>query len=808
MSARLSSFRSVALVGACLAAAACSRDIGSLDPAPFPTDPGVLVDGFPAGIRWEPFAGSSLEAISVDNTVKYRGSSSLKVTVPGPGSYAGGAFVSNVPRDLREYDAITFWARSSRAGATLNTAGTANDNTGTSRFTAERSAIPLSTSWRKITIPIPLSSKLSQEAGMFFFAEGPENDAGYEFWIDELQFETLGTIRNPRPVINSATVTGEVGGSVSVTGTAVTFDVDGQDVTVAAAPAYFTFSSSNPSVATIADDGSVTVVGAGTATVSAALGATAATGTVEVVATAPPSVGPDAPTRDAADVISLFSNSYTNRPVDTWSASFDNSDVADVQLGGNDVKKYTNMGFVGIEFIAQQVDARDMTHLHVDIYTADPSRFLLRLVDFGANGAFGGNDDSNGQVILNAGTSPAVSGGVWSSLDIPLSAFGGLQARQHLAQIILENASSTLYLDNVYFYKVPAPPVPTAPTTAAPTPTRPAGSVISLFSNAYPNVPVSTWSAPWDNADVADEQIAGNDVKKYTNFVFTGIEFTSPTVDASAMEGFHLDIWTPDPTAPPAVFKIKLVDFGADGAFAGGDDVEHEITLDANSTPAIRTGEWTSLEIPFSAFTGLTTRGHLAQLIMVSDPNTVFIDNVYFYTNVVPTAPLTAAPAPTFAATDVISLFSDTYTNVPVGTWSAPWDNADVEDVQIGGNNVKKYSNFVFAGIEFTSPTVDATAMTHFSVDIWTPDPTAAPAVFKIKLVDFGADGGFGGGDDKEHEITLTSETTPAIATGGWVRLDIPLTAFTGLTTRGHLAQLIMVSDPNTVFVDNVLLHK
>jgi hypothetical protein len=332
--------------------------------------------------------------------------------------------------------------------------------------------------------------------------------------------------------------------------------------------------------------------------------------------------------------------------------------------------------------------------------------------------------------------------------------------------------------------------------------------VISLFSDSYPNVPVGTWSAVWDDATVEDVQIAGNAAKKYSAFVFAGVEFTAPTINATAMSGLHLDLWTPDATAAPAIFKIKLVDFGANGAFGGGDDVEHELTFTAATTPGLRTGEWMSFDIPLSAFTGLTTRGHLAQLIMVSDPKTVYVDNVYFYSNAAPTAPAAPAPAPTFAAADVISLFSNAYTNVPVDTWSAVWDDATVEDVTIAGDAMKKYTNFVFAGIEFTSTPINATAMTHFSMDIWTADPTAAPAIFKIKLVDFGANGAFGGGDDREHELTFTAATTPALATGQWVRFDIPLSAFTGLTTRGHLAQLILVSDPNTVHVDNVLLHK
>jgi hypothetical protein len=93
-------------------------------------------------------------------------------------------------------------------------------------------------------------------------------------------------------------------------------------------------------------------------------------------------------------------------------------------------------------------------------------------------------------------------------------------------------------------------------------------------------------------------------------------------------------------------------------------------------------------------------------------------------------------------------------------------------------------------------------------MDIWTPDETAAPAVFKIKLVDFGADGIFGGGDDVEHELFLDNTTTPAMGTGTWIKLDIPLSDFSEMTTREHIAQLIISGDPNTVYIDNILFHK
>ena len=69
--------------------------------------------------------------------------------------------------------------------------------------------------------------------------------------------------------------------------------------------------------------------------------------------------------------------------------------------------------------------------------------------------------------------------------------------------------------------------------------------------------------------------------------------------------------------------------FGANGVWdGGGDDVEHEITLDETT---MNTSSWVSVELALSDFTALITKGHLAQLIISGDPNTVYVDNVYFH---------------------------------------------------------------------------------------------------------------------------------------------------------------------------------
>ncbi|HRF40879.1 MAG TPA: T9SS type A sorting domain-containing protein, partial [Saprospiraceae bacterium] len=190
--------------------------------------------------------------------------------------------------------------------------------------------------------------------------------------------------------------------------------------------------------------------------------------------------------------------------------------------------------------------------------------------------------------------------------------------------------NNIIYFDNITFGPAGGGN-PTVPMVAAPTPTRPASSVISLFSNAYTNVPVDTWRTGWSNAILEDIAIQGNATKKYSQLDFVGIETVANQIDATGMTHIHIDVWSADFT----FFGFKLVDFGADGAFGGGDDVEHQVNYNLPQQ-----GQWLSLDIPLSSFAGLTTRAHMAQYILVGQPtgaNTIYVDNVYFYTNIVDT---------------------------------------------------------------------------------------------------------------------------------------------------------------------------
>ena len=224
--------------------------------------------------------------------------------------------------------------------------------------------------------------------------------------------------------------------------------------------------------------------------------------------------------------------------------------------------------------------------------------------------------------------------------------------------------------------------------------------------------------------------------------------------------------------------------------------------------------EWEELTFDFSGVVGDPNNTNITGLVVFPDfKNGRSQDNVVYFDNITLNAagsgggtnggtdPNAAAPTPTLAAANVISMFSNAYTNVPVDTWRTSWSNATLEDITVSGNATKKYTSLNFVGIEATSTPIDASGMTHFHTDIWTANATE----FKIKLVDFGADGAFNGGDDVEHEIVIANPTQSA-----WVSLDIPLSQFTGLTTKSNIAQLIYSAAPSgsaTVFVDNVYFH-
>ena len=165
-----------------------------------------------------------------------------------------------------------------------------------------------------------------------------------------------------------------------------------------------------------------------------------------------------------------------------------------------------------------------------------------------------------------------------------------------------------------------------APVVSAPTPpARQPDDVISIFSAAYDDVEGTDYFPDWGQGGQGSSwamfDLAGDELLQYVNLSYQGIALAEgTTVDVSAMEYLHVDVWTTDAVTDVETNLINN---------AGG-----TVTQTPISQPLLA-GEWTSLDIPISDYTDQgQVVSEIFQLMFVGEPwaaGTVFIDNIYFY---------------------------------------------------------------------------------------------------------------------------------------------------------------------------------
>ncbi|WP_438962263.1 Ig-like domain-containing protein [Nonlabens sp.] len=448
----------------------CERDLSDdAVLASFPKTGDVYTDTFVnmGSDFYLPFEGSKLTAFSIDNEEGYLSDSSIRIDVPNEvdptGNYAGAIFrVDGVPRDLTGFNALTFWVKASR-GVSIDAVGFGNDFLGDT-YQVTANDVNADTSWSQVTIPIPDSSKLIQERGMFWYSMGTQNTAGsgYTVWFDEIKFENLGTIGQPRPAISNGedVVTNSFTGvELQVNGLIETFNLgSGLDQVVTVAPSYYDFTASNPSVTAVDSFGNIAVTSAGTSVITATLADRNAAGSLTVNSQGVFQL-PPAPTRDPSRVVSIFSDVYNDIPVDFFNGywqPFQTTLSADFSVNSDQILGYSNFNFVGNQFSSPTIDATVYPNLHIDMFIPaqiEPDLdFLITIKDFGADQVDGGGDDTIQQVFFFASDFTA---NTWASFDIPVT----MANRNNIGQIIYENINNpttssieSFYLDNIYFY--------------------------------------------------------------------------------------------------------------------------------------------------------------------------------------------------------------------------------------------------------------------------------------------------------------------------------------------------------------------
>lgn len=410
--------------------------------------------------------------------------------------------------------------------------------------------------------------------------------------------------------------------------------------------------------------------------------------------------------------------------------------------------------------------------------------------------------------------------------------------------------------------QTPTTPAPTPPMRNASDVISIYGSAYTNVSgvNTNPN-----WG---QNTVVTEVAIAGNNALQYANFNYQGTDWADNAQNISTMEYLHLDVWTNSQTPtvfaisagaeiPHPINAVtgswqsinipvagltgnlsNVIQFKFDGGTGGSiflDNLYFWKTPIATGTDAsltdLKVNGTTisgfssniinySYSLPFGTpstpqITATTTDSGATKVITqasgVPGSATVLVTsqngsvtktyNVAFNY----TGPTSAAPTPPSRnASDVISLFSNAYTNTTIESWSAVWDDSDVTDLQVSGNDIKKIAFGNFIGVEFVNNRIDASSFTHFHMDFWTDNADLVGKVFNSKFSQWGG----GAGEVSALELNINGGSTPPIVTGAWVSIDVPFTSWSNNLTRNDLAQFLITSNLGVVYVDNIYIYK
>ena len=473
-----------------------------------------------------------------------------------------------------------------------------------------------------------------------------------------------------------------------------------------------------------------------------------------------------APIAHPDNVVSIYSDSYTDVSIEAWNPNWGQSTTMEtVKINGNETLLYQNLNYSGIVTNYDPgTSLAGKTYVHFDYWTLDATKLGLKLV----NTSYG-DGDSKKEAIVNVSS---ITKGEWVSVDIPLTEYTNDTSK--FMQLVWDGAAGKIWIDNLYFYNEPGD----APVAAPTAPTAAAADVVSIYSDSYTDVSIEAWNPNWGQTTTMETvTISGNSILKYSNLNYSGIVTNyDPGTDISGMTYVHFDYWTNDATK----LGLKLVNT----SYADGDPKKEALA----SVSSIVKGGWVSVDIPLSDYTNDTSK--FMQLVLDGD-GTVYIDNLYFFDN----KPTVAPAAPTAAAADVVSIYSDSYTDVSIEAWNPNWgQTTTMETVTISGNSILKYSSLNYSGIVTNyDPGTDISGMTHVRFDYWTLDTTK----LGLKLVNTS----YEDGDPKKEALASVS----AISKGKWVSVEIPLSDYTNDASK--FMQLVWDGNGD-VYIDNLYFVK
>lgn len=211
--------------------------------------------------------------------------------------------------------------------------------------------------------------------------------------------------------------------------------------------------------------------------------------------------------------------------------------------------------------------------------------------------------------------------------------------------------------------------------------------------------------------------------------------------------------------------------------------------------PNTVTDQWEEIVYDFSGLIGNT----YSRIVIIPDfaprdeDHIVYLDNIEVPDGVVvppPPEPEIAAPDPTIDEADVLSIYSDVYTDLEGTNFNPNWGQSTVVTVDylVDGNNTLKYENLNFQGTNLGSTDggvpQDISGYDYFHLDFWTPNSTT----LNFFMIDQSPGEVF-------YSLPITAEE--------WVSVDIPLSYFSdGGEVLSDIHQF-KVEGNGTVWFDN-----
>ena len=164
---------------------------------------------------------------------------------------------------------------------------------------------------------------------------------------------------------------------------------------------------------------------------------------------APLTSAPSPQTRDAGDVVSIFSDKYTDVSLDELPTAWSSGGLEETAVDGDNIWKLTNLDFIGmVTNYANGIDVSSMEKMHIDYWVPEDvtNELLVKIV----------NTVDGGEAEASLGTT---EGGSWQSVELDMSVFdgGNLSNKNKITQILIDAVDlegiGVVYIDNFYFYK-------------------------------------------------------------------------------------------------------------------------------------------------------------------------------------------------------------------------------------------------------------------------------------------------------------------------------------------------------------------